>query len=464
MLTLLGNATRRRRAPGLCDGVSRRDFLTIGGLGAGSLALAPFNLANVLRADAATGVNASNKSVIMIFLVGGASHIDMFDMKPDAPDNIRGPYQGIDTSAPGIRVCEHLPQLAQVMDRMVLIRSLEGGTEAHAAYVCLTGFPAANERVERPCFGSAVSKIQGSTIAGMPPFVALTPKMKHAPWCVAGLPGFLGPAYAPFQPFRDRSGDTSLLKDMTLSEISRERLGDRRNLLRRIDKLRRNIDHRGSIGGMDEFQRQAFEVLTSSRLVEALDLEREDPRVRERYGRGSMKNLGNGAPRCNHHFLLARRLVEAGVRCVSLAYGHWDWHSKQADYLQHDFPPFDQGLSALIEDLYARGLDRDVMVVVWGEMGRTPRINKNAGRDHWPLVSSALLTGGGMPTGQVLGATNRYGEYSVDRPIHYQNVLATCYHHLGIFPGTKNIVGDFLGLEETLPLLEKAHPIHELLS
>ena len=458
MITLLGRENRY----GMCDGISRRDFLTIGGLSLG--AGTGWNLAQMLEAEAAAGVGSSNKSVIMIFLVGGASHIDMFDRKPDAPAEVRGAYDGIPTNVPGIDFVEHLPRLARVMDRMVLLRSLVGGTEAHAANICLTGEPpGAREQVARPSFGSVVSHVQGTTDAGVPPFISLTPKMKHGPWCLAGPPATLGPAHAPFQPFRS-SQDQTLLRDMTLGGIGRNRLASRRSLLNDFDTLRREFDHSGAVSGMDKFQKQAFEVLTSRKLVEALDVEREDPRVRERYGRGSMSNVGNGAPHCNHHFLIARRLVEAGARVVSLAWGHWDWHSKQYDYLKADFPPFDQGLSALIEDLYLRGLDKDVMVVVWGEMGRTPRINNRAGRDHWPAVSSALLAGGGMPTGQVIGATDATAAYVTDRPVHYQNVFATCYHHLGVFPQTKTFVGEFSGLPEPRPILDRPHPILELIS
>lgn len=466
MLTLLGSEPRHSaNRPLMCDRMTRRDFLTIGGLsvGAGLGASAGLNLPQLLAAEAAAGIGSSNKSVIMIFLVGGASHIDMFDRKPDAPAEVRGAYDGISTSVSGVEFVEHLPKLAQVMDRMVLVRSLEGGTEAHAANVCLTGEPPGiRDQVARPAFGSIVSHVQGTTDAGVPPFISLTPKMRHAPWCLAGPPATLGPAHAPFQPFRSND-DQLLLGNMKLRG-DKGRLARRRALLGEFDNLRRELDHGGVIAGMDKFQKQALEVLTSRQLVEALDLSREDPRVRERYGPVSMQNVGNGGPRCNHHLLLARRLVEAGARVVSLAYGHWDWHSKQYDYLKDDFPPFDQGLSALIEDLYARGLDKDVMVVVWGEMGRTPRINKRAGRDHWPAVSSALLAGGGMPTGQVIGATDAHAAYATERPVHYENVFATCYHHLGIFPHTKTIVGEFSGLPEPRPILDKPHPILELIS
>ncbi|MBI4603935.1 MAG: DUF1501 domain-containing protein [Planctomycetes bacterium] len=445
----------RRR---LCDGISRRDFLRVGGLVAGGVSLPA-----LLEAEAAAGIRSSRKSVIMVFLVGGAPHIDLFDPKPDAPAEVRGEYKTIETSVPGIRICEHLPRIAAAMHRMALIRSLEGGTEDHAAHICLTGYPdGKNGSIEWPSFGSFVSRIQGPAKAGVPPFVSLAPEMKHAPWGVAGPHGFLGPDHAPFQPQR-RGTDASLLQDMVLQGLSLERLRDRGALRASFDRLRCGLDGSEVVHAMDSFRRQAFEVVTSSRLVQAFELEREDPRVRARYGIGSTENVTNGGPRCMDHFLLARRLVEAGARCVSLAFGHWDWHSEQYRYLKDDLPPFDQGLSALIEDLHLRGLDRDVSVVVWGEMGRTPRINKNGGRDHWPKVSSALVAGGGMRVGQAIGATSRLGDEAADRPVHYQNVLATLYHNLGIDPKATRVTGQVFGRTEPMPLLDKAEPIGELI-
>src|SRR5205823_7651783 len=204
-------------------------------------------------------------------------------------------------------------------------------------------------------------------------------------------------------------------------------------LLSRLDGLRRASDS-VETRGMDVFYKRAFDVLTSSKLVEALEVDREPLAVRERYGRGSSKHLGDGAPMWNDQLLIARRLVEAGVRVVTVAYGFWDTHGNNFKYLRRHVPLFDQGLSALVEDLYARGLDRDVSVVVWGEFGRTPKINKDAGRDHWAKVNGALLSGGGMRVGQVIGSTDATAAYAKDQPIHYLDVLATLYHNLGISP------------------------------
>jgi hypothetical protein len=219
---------------------------------------------------------------------------------------------------------------------------------------------------------------------------------------------------------------------MVLGGITLDRLADRRGLLRIFDSFRREADASGLMEGLDAFNQQAFGVLTSRRLADALDLTREDPRTVERYGRGDPEPEDDGHPRLTEHFLVARRLVEAGARCVTLAFSRWDWHGNTFGRARYNFPMLDRGLSALVEDLYQRGLDRDVSVVVWGEFGRTPQINANAGRDHWPRVSCAMLAGGGMRTGQVIGATDRLGGEPIDRPIHFQDVFATLYHNLGI--------------------------------
>jgi uncharacterized protein (DUF1501 family) len=225
---------------------------------------------------------------------------------------------------------------------------------------------------------------------------------------------------------------------LSLGTISAEQLADRRELALQLDRLKRSADSGGALAGLDAYQQQAFGILTSGKLAEALDLEREDPKLRDRYGRGSPEPAGYGdaGPLMNDYFLAARRLVEAGVRVVSLAYGRWDWHGRPHgttfDNARDHLPLLDQGLTALLDDLTARGLSDDVSVIVWGEFGRTPRINKNGGRDHWPSVGCALLAGGGMRTGQVIGATDRLGGQATERPVHFQDVLATLYNRLGI--------------------------------
>jgi hypothetical protein len=271
-----------------------------------------------------------------------------------------------------------------------------------------------------------LSKMRGAAHPSMPPFVGLAPKMGHMPWADNGPPGFLGVAHAPFKP--DGEGKA----DMVLNGITLDRLDDRKALLASFDNFRRDADATGMMGGLDRFNDQAFGVLTSSRLMEALDLAKEDPKVRARYGKGDPRNRNDGGPKLMEHFLIARRLIEAGTRCVTLAFSRWDHHGRNFDACRQDMPLLDQGLTALIDDIHQRGLDKDVSVVVWGEFGRTPKINKDAGRDHWPAVSCALLAGGGMRTGQVIGSTDRLGAEAKDRPVHFQEVFATLYNRLGI--------------------------------
>src|SRR5438093_394552 len=221
----------------------------------------------------------------------------------------------------------------------------------------------------------------------VPPFIGLAPKMGHMEWADPGKPGFLGVAHAPFKP--DGAGK----EDMVLNGVTLDRLADRKALLAGFDNFRRDVDASGLMEGLDAFNERAFGVLTSSKLLEALDLQKEDPRVVQRYGKGDPKNRDDGGPKLMEHFLIARRLVEAGARCVTLAFSRWDHHGDNFGALRQDLPLFDHGLSALVEDLHQRGLDKDVSVVVWGEFGRTPSINKDGGRDHWPRVSCAVLAG-----------------------------------------------------------------------
>jgi len=437
----------------LCDGVSRREMLTIGALGMGGLALP-----DLLRAEAAQGVARSKKAVIMIYLCGAPPHQDMFDLKMDAPAEIRGEFQPIDTNVPGIQICEHMPRLAKIMDKLVPIRSVYGSPDGnHDSFICYTGRSFIQQPPGGwPSVGSVLSKIQGSRTPGMPPFVGLSPNAGHPPYGSPGHPGFLGAAHSAFRPNGEGQAD------LRLQGISLDRLADRRQLLASVDRLRRDIDQSGKMEGLDAFTQQALGVLTSSNLADALDVSREDPKVRERYGKGDPRNYGDGAPRNHEHFLIARRLVEAGVRCVTLNFGRWDFHSQNfSEFKNTHGPQFDQAMSALVEDLHERGLDKDVSVVAWGEFGRTPIINKDAGRDHWPQVGCALLAGGGMRCGQVIGATDRLGGEPVERPVHFAEVLATLYRQIGI-EANKTTLRDLAGRPQYL--VEKFAPMPELVS
>jgi hypothetical protein len=440
VLTLTGGKSR------FCDGVTRRSFLQIGALAMGGI-----SLPTLLQAEERSG-SRSNKSIIMVYLSGGLSHHDSFDMKPDAPDEIRGEFRPIQTKIPGIQISQYLPRLAGMMDKLAVVRSIVGLRDEHSSFQTTTGYGMDITRREgKPNLCSVVSKVKGRTDPIIPAYVDLFPTMQHRPYNIPG-PGIVGPAHAGAKVEADQ------LNLMRLSEMSQDEFRGRRHLLESVDQIRRTLDTQ-PMERMDISYRQAFEVLTSNRLVDALDLQKESRPVRERYGYGSSRHQGDGAPLWNDQLLQARRLVEAGVRCVSVAYGFWDTHGGNFRHLRQNLPVFDQGVSALIEDIHQRGLDRDVSVIVWGEFGRTPRINRDAGRDHWAPVNCALMAGGGMPTGQMLGGTDRQGAYAVQNPIHYRNILATLYHNLGIDPHT--IVTDLFGRPATI-LPEDARPVREL--
>lgn len=423
MLTILGRASR------YCDGIARRGFLRIGGFTMGSTAAV--GLPGLMRAQAATpNANAgSGKAIINIFLGGGPPHQDMWEIKTEAPSEIRGEFAPIDTAVPGIQIGECFPQLAAIMDRLVVVRSVVGCEGAHDGFQCLTGWNRRNlESIGgRPAVGSVLGRLYGPRDPAIPASVALADKTSHVPWSEPGPAGFLGSAYQPFRP------NGKGMEDLTLNGITLERLSDRRTLLTSLDQLKRNADAKGQLHGVDAFTEAAFGVLTSSKLADALDISREPAEIRERYGDGKpYKYQYDGAPTCNDHILMARRLVEAGVRSVTLSYGRWDSHGQNFDLVRDHGRKLDQAVSALVLDLEQRGMLKDVTILVWGEFGRTPRINQGAGRDHWPQVSCALMAGGGMRTGQAIGSTNRLGEYAVSRPVHVQEIIGTAYHNLGI--------------------------------
>ncbi len=450
MLTIFGS----RETSSFCDRLRRRDFIRIGGLSMGGLM--SLSLADLFRAEARAGTRSSHKAVINIFLGGGPPHQDTWEIKTEAPAEIRGEFKPIATKVPGIDICEVFPQLAGLMDKAAVIRSIVGAAERHDAFQCNTGWLPDNLQSigGRPSLGAMVSKLQGAVDPAIPPFVGLAARTGHGPWSDPGSFGFLGPAFAPFQP------DGPAMANMKL-RIPTGQLQDRRRLLASFDGLKRDRDATGALTGVDSATELAFDVLTSSRLVDALDLSKEDPRLRDRYGNGQpYKFQYDGAPTVNEHLLIARRLVEAGVRCVTLSYGRWDSHGDNFGLVRDHGPKLDQCLSALIEDLDVRGMLDDVTVIAWGEFGRTPRINGGAGRDHWPQVSSAFLAGGGIRAGQAIGATNRLGEYAKDRPVPIQEIVATLYHNLGI-DVAKTTVNDPTGRPQ---YLVEAGPLPELIS
>jgi hypothetical protein len=470
MLTIYGQRQR------FCDGISRRAFLKIGGFAFGSLG--ELTLADVLRAEAAGGNGRSpHKAVINIFLAGGPPHQDMWDLKREAPSDIRGEFKPIGTKVPGIEICEVFPKIAAMMDRFAVIRSVVGSAPQHDAYQCMTGWPrAALEGMGGyPSLGSVAAKLLGPLDRAVPPAVGLAAPTRERRWSDSGSPGFLGPAYAPFKPFMEGATGTPGtqkvvgayeqgpgLAAIQLRGMTLERLQDRKRLLQALDRTRRDLDADPEVHALDASHQAAFDVLTSSRLADALDLSKESPKLRRRYGDGQPYRFQfDGAPTVNEHLLIARRLVEAGCRCVTLSFGRWDSHSRNFDLVRDHGPKLDQCLSALVEDLEQRGMLDDVTVIAWGEFGRTPLINKNAGRDHWPQVSCAILAGGSMRTGQVIGSTTRLGEYADERPVHVQEIFATLYHNLGIDPETTT-VADRSGRPQYL--LEHRQVIPELVS
>jgi len=431
LLTILGNRHER-----FCDGLSRRSFLKIGSLGLGGLAIP-----QLLRAESQSDRPAAEHSVIMIYLPGGPTQHETFDPKPAARREVRGSFSAISTCLPGIQFCELLPKLSQRANAFSVVRTLTGMQNRHESFQCYTGRPGGRSEDREPgggwpALGSIVSKVLGPSTGGMIPYIDAAPKMGYGPYNNRGLhdasgriswPGFTGPQHTPFA----LEGDVK--PNLVLNGIDLPRLGDRRSLLAALSRYQKRVN----VDGLDRFQQQAFGILTSSRLAEAIDLENEDPKVRRRYGESQSTYGGfGGAPQSPQHLLLARRLVEAGVRCVTVAFGAWDWHANREGTIEHlskkYLPLFDHAISVLLDDLEQRGLLANVSVVVWGEFGRTPRINSKGGRDHWPGTQSVLLAGGGIEGGRIIGQTDRVGGVPLNRPVHVQEVFATLYRNLGI--------------------------------
>jgi len=425
MLTFLGPRRPCR------TGVSRRDVLRVGTLACGGL-----TLADLWRQRAAAGSAARGKSVIMIWMRGGPSHIDSFDMKLDAPSEIRGEFRPIATNVPGIDICEYLPRLAQSMDRLAIVRGIKSNDLGdHTPHYILTG---SGERGKHPVFGSVVSYLQPQN-DGLPPYVSL---MYKPPGLYDNEgPVFLGPAHRPFAPKGEGLDNLSLAKGLT-----RERLSERHTLLKTLDTLRRDVDRTGTFAAIDEFTVRAIETVTSPNARDAFDLTQESPETIARYGK------------YNENMLVARRLVEAGVPVVTLKVGDWDTHEKNFIDMRDQLPQLDQGFQALLSDLYDRGLDKDVAVVLWGEFGRAPRISRGDGRDHWPEAGAAVLAGGGFRVGQAIGETDAHGGRSKVTPYTPGNVLASLYHHLGIDPS--RTIPDHNG--RPTYILDEREPVREL--
>ena len=404
MLSLLGQAR------GFCDGVSRRDFLRVGALGMGGL-----TLADLLRLEAQAGSSATGRSIINIYLPGGPTHMDTFDLKPEAPKEFRGEFSPIATKVSGMEICELMPLLASQADRFVIVRSIDDMKNEHDSSQSNSGWSERDLKNlgGRPGVGPVMSKLLGpvqSSEHGTAPTA-----IDLSGWT---SPGFLGQVHAAYRP------DGVGRQNLALNKVTNERFADRQQLLADLDRIRTEIDDQGMMDAIDSFAERAVDIITSGEVARALDTKEESQETIARYGIKQDKN--------NERFLLARRLIEAGVRNVALSWGGWDTHGQNFNTMRKQLPALDRALSALIEDLTNSGRLEDTLIIMSGEFGRTPRINGGAGRDHWPQAGFVFLAGGGLKCGQIIGATNRLGERPSERPVHLQQVFATVYHQLGI--------------------------------
>jgi uncharacterized protein (DUF1501 family) len=458
-----------------CAGpIGRREFLRAGLAAFGSLSL-PGLLR--LRAHAGSARAGERTAVIVVWLRGGASHLETYDPKPDAPTEYRGPYGAIATRTPGLRVSELLPQQAAISDKFVVVRSMAhtGGGHPAGSLQLLSGDPDPQDKLKptRPDFMSVAHHLRADPSRKLPNYVGVNPITRYDNFTIAG-PAYLGPSYEPFSVMGDPSSPDFRVPSIGLRDPGRANLlGERMSLQKKFDVFRRELDHSGAMRAMDKYEAQALSLLTSPEAGRAFDLAQESPRLRDRYGRNQW----------GQQCLLARRLVEAGVEIVTTTFdgplcgrvGNWDDHAVNHhvfDALKFRAPPFDQAVSALIEDLFDRGLDKRVLVVVTGEFGRTPRISHVAssgggvasgaagtvqpGRDHWPNASSMIWAGGGIAGGRVIGATDRRGEEVVKGRVGPQDFLATIYKHLDI-DYEKVALPDFGG--RPVPIVNNGRPI-----
>ncbi len=406
-----------------CNGIARRSFLKAGFLGLGGLSL-PEVLR--LRAASANDAAADAKAVIFVELAGGPSQFETYDPKPHAPVEYRGEFGVVATNIPGVMFSELMVQQAKVMDKLSIVRSVHHQSNSHdpSSHLSQTGYYKRGPKGGRssadtmPCFGSVIAKVRGSNVSGLPAYVAVPNTMRN------GYAAYLGKSYNPFETVADPGKPNFKVPNLSLgSGLTDARFDDRRGLLSTLDSQRRLLDLEGSSTAVDQFREQSFELVTGTRARAAFDIQAEADTLRDSYGRNST----------GQSLLMARRLVEAGVTCVTVRVTGWDDHTKLARGLRQRGPAYDRGMAALVGDLYERGLNDQVLVVAMGEFGRTPRYNDNAGRDHWGAVMSVLLAGGGLQPG-IVGASNSRGEVPAAAAYRPENVLAMIYRHLGIDP------------------------------
>jgi uncharacterized protein (DUF1501 family) len=444
--------------------LNRRGFLRAGMLGCGGLTLA--GLLQLEQAARAAGqATARQKSVIILWMRGGPSQHETWDPKPDAPQEYRGAFGAMRTKVPGIQICDHLPLSAGIMDKWSIVRSLYHTDAGHSRgdQICFTGYPPGpvDDQNAYPSCGSVVAKQLQHLDRKLPAYVMIP---RNVPGTGAA---YLGAKYAAFETGADpaQNGPFSV-PNFSLSEgLSLDRLDSRRNLLSGIDRLRRAADASGQMETMDQFQQQAWDMVTNDHARKAFDLDAEPAKVRERYGFMPEYKAPTpdrcGVPAWSQRILLARRLVEAGVRLVTVDLRWWDTHVKGYETMRDGFlPRWDRAYTALIQDLHERGLMESTLVLAWGEFGRTPKVNSTGGRDHWPGVFSAALAGGGVKGGRVVGASDAKGGEPADNAKTPQDVLATVYRHLGIDVATQ--YADHTGRPH--PVLTSGKPIDELFS
>ncbi|HLY11350.1 MAG TPA: DUF1501 domain-containing protein [Planctomycetota bacterium] len=439
--------------PRYCDGMSRRGFLKAGSLALGGLAMPDFLR---LKAHGAVSSEGKAKSVIMIVLGGGPSHVDTYDMKPEAPAEIRGEFRPMRTNNPAIDINELFTKQAKLADKFSLVRTATWQEPDHQRVEIFTGFP---KNMRRPSFGSFVSRMTPERDHALPKFVSLNGDNGEV--AEAEQPLYAGAMHRAFTP-ADRG-----LKSLELTkEVDLNRLSSRKQLLDTLDTLRRESDTKGEMDAADAFSKQALDMLTSGKARKAFDLSDENPKVLARYSTtGNRFQYYRGPAHWDWEaFVRARRLVEAGVTFVSMQVGTWDHHCDANSGSIFEgyrtlLPLYDACISALITDLHERGLDKDVCVVVWGEFGRTPRINQFGGRDHWPGAGTVLFSGGGLKMGQIVGATSTGGEYPTTRAYNPQNILSTLYHVLGVDPSAT--IPDLNGRPQYV--LDDRDPVVELL-
>jgi len=419
------------------EGLDRRWFLNSSSVAVGAFALPTFLSRESTAGDKPT-VRRRAEQAIVILLQGGCSHLDTWDLKPNAPAEIRGEFQPIDTSVPGVTICEHLPMLAQRAHQYNVLRSVYHATPSHEAAIhwVLTGYnyPGANtstrNRNIKPSMGSIVAKSLGSRKPGLPPYVCVPDKGQLGDRVRYASANFLGMAYDPFESGLPPSDAKSAFKMPLNLSVSKDadlrRFDHRLSLLRQLDQFSRALDASGNMGGIDVFQRQAMEMLANQSTRNAFDLSQEPVELRQRYGN----------TRVGQEAILGRRLAEAGVPFTLVNFSinqEWDTHANGFKSLKETrLPEFDRAVAALLDDLQERGRLESTLVAVITEFGRTPKINKTAGRDHWSNVFSIVIAGGGLTSGQFLGSSNSHGEVPQDQPIHINDVLATIYGQLGV--------------------------------